>query len=223
MRSVTCSASWTRSTYSREAAPMTTAPFGPHLEQFLQAATERVLGRVEDRHVDPVRLPGARHCLLVQERDDRLAERHRLDREQPVPARVELIDDDVDVVEERECLGVVQVLDDAKLDVEALAGGDHVIGALALTRRRRMEHDRPGAVGRRHRAGSHRGRCRVGSRVPPEPSGSRRSCPRSRLRPSSRRRSRRAPCRGCPSRGSASPTASRTTAGSGTGATAARG
>ena len=68
----------------------------------------------------------------MQEGDDRLAERHRLDREQPVPAGVELVDDDVDVVEERECLLVVQVLDDAKLDVEAVAGRDHVVGALAL-------------------------------------------------------------------------------------------
>ena len=33
--------------------------------------------------------------LVVEERDDRLAERHRLDREDPVPAGVQLVDDDV--------------------------------------------------------------------------------------------------------------------------------
>ena len=93
---------------------------GPDREQLLEPGAQRLLRGVEQRHVDPVRLARPRHGFVVQEGDHRLAERHRLDREQPVPAGVELVDDDVDVVVERERLLVVEVLDDAQLDVEAV-------------------------------------------------------------------------------------------------------
>jgi len=54
-------------------------------------------GRLEVVSKEPLadaeRLLGAAHGLLVQERDDRLAERHRFDREDAVPAGIELVDD----------------------------------------------------------------------------------------------------------------------------------
>ena len=77
------------------------------------------------------RLLGPADGLVVQERDDRLAERHALDREQAVPAGIELVDDDVGVAVALERLLVVEALDDLEVGVEPLAGGDHVLGALA--------------------------------------------------------------------------------------------
>ena len=68
----------------------------------------------------------------MEERDDRLAERHALDREEPVPAGMELVDDDVRVPVALERLGVVEALDDLEVDVEPGARLDHAGGSLAL-------------------------------------------------------------------------------------------
>ena len=74
---------------------------------------------------------GSPDGFVVQERDDRLPERHALDREEPVPAGVQLVDDDVGLAVALERLVVVQALDEDEVGVEALAGGDHVLGSLA--------------------------------------------------------------------------------------------
>ena len=70
---------------------------GADRDELLEPLLERPGGRVDDRHGDAVRLLGAPDGLVVQERDDGLPERHALDREEAVPARVELVDDDVRV------------------------------------------------------------------------------------------------------------------------------
>ena len=74
-------------------------------------------------------------------RHDRLPERHALDREQPVPARVQLVDDDVRVAVPREGVVVMEALDDAELDVEPFADLEHVVGALAAPRRWCVDDD----------------------------------------------------------------------------------
>ena len=66
----------------------------------------------------------------MQERDDRLPERHALDREEAVPARIQLVDDDVGIAVALERLVVVQPLDEDEIGVEPLAGGDDVLRAL---------------------------------------------------------------------------------------------
>ena len=86
---------------------------------------------------------------------DRLPERHALDREQAVPAGVELVDDDVRVAVQGERLLVVDALHDAELDVEALARAQHVIRPLPPSRGRRVDDHGPPAAGRRR--GGHRG------------------------------------------------------------------
>ena len=67
----------------------------------------------------------------MQEGDDRLSERHRLDREEPVPARVQLVDDDVGGAVALERLVVVEALDELEVGVEPFHGSDHVLAALA--------------------------------------------------------------------------------------------
>ena len=81
----------------------------------------------------PNALLAARDRLLVQEGDDRLAERHALDREEAVPAGVQLVDDDVGLAVALERLVVVEALDEDEVGVEALARGEHVLGSLAAT------------------------------------------------------------------------------------------
>ena len=110
-----------------------------------------VVRGVDERHLDAVGLLGAADGLVVQERQHRLAERHALDREEAVPAGVELVDDDVGVAVQRERLVVVDALHDAELDVEALARAQHVIGPLPPSRRRRVDDHGPPAAGRRRR------------------------------------------------------------------------
>ena len=56
----------------------------------------------------------------MEERDDGLPERHALDREQPVPAGVQLVDDDVGVAVALERLFVMEPLDDLEIGVEAV-------------------------------------------------------------------------------------------------------
>ena len=101
------------------------------LDERAQRVRERLLRRADDRHLDAERLLGARDRLVVEERDHRLAERHRLDREDAVPAGVQLVDDDVGVAVALERLAVVEPFDDLELDVELLARGDDVLRSLA--------------------------------------------------------------------------------------------
>ena len=93
-----------------------------------------------------------RTASVVEERDDRLAERHALDREEAVPAGVELVDDDVGVPEPLERLVVVEPFHDLEVGVEPFDGGDHVLGALAPARRGGVQDHRSRPVGRRGRA-----------------------------------------------------------------------
>ena len=60
----------------------------------------------------------------MQERDDGLAERHALDREEAVPAGIQLVDDDVGVAVALERLVVVEPSTISQLGVEALARAD---------------------------------------------------------------------------------------------------
>ena len=63
------------------------APFGrAGGDELGKPVAQRLLRRVDDRHAQSEGLLGAANRLVVQERDDRLAERHRLDRQQAVPA-----------------------------------------------------------------------------------------------------------------------------------------
>jgi hypothetical protein len=79
----------------------------------------------------------------VEERDYGLAERHRLDREDAVPARVQLIHDHVGAPVALERRAVVEALDDLEVDVQLGAGGHHVRGPLARARRGRVHDQRP--------------------------------------------------------------------------------
>ena len=173
---MTCSRSCTRSTYAREAAPTLRRSSGVGDER-AQPLAQRLLRRRDERHLDAEGLLGAAHGLVVQERDDRLAERHRLDREDPVPAGVQLVDDDVGRAVALERLVVMEALDELEVGVEPLARGDHVLGALAPAAARARARS-AGARGRTAApARSARGRSRAGSPPPPAPSGSRRSEP----------------------------------------------
>src|SRR5581483_1005707 len=122
---------------------------GRRLDERTENVGERLLRRLDDRDVDSERLPRALDRLVVEERDDGLAERHRLDGEEPVPAGVQLVDDDVRALVALASLVVMEALDDLELDRELLAGGDHVLGPLALAVGRRVEDDGPRAVARR--------------------------------------------------------------------------
>ena len=85
----------------------------------------------------------------MQERDDGLPERHRLDREEPVPARVQLVDHDVGGAVALERLVVVEALDELEVGVEPFHGGDHVLAALAPAGGGRVDDQRPLPLGRR--------------------------------------------------------------------------
>ena len=69
----------------------------------------------------------------MEEGHDGLPQRHALDREEAVPAGVELVDDDVGLAVALECLVVVEALDEDEVGVEPLACRDDVLGALAAT------------------------------------------------------------------------------------------
>ncbi len=120
------------------------------LDERPQRLDERLPGRVHERDLDAEGLLRALDRVLVQRGHDRLAERHRLDREQPVPARVELVDDDVGPLVALARLVVMQPLDDLQLDVQLAAGGDHVLRALPRAVGGRVDDDRARAVARRH-------------------------------------------------------------------------
>ena len=220
---MTSSRSWTRSTYARDAAPISPRPSAPELDELLEPLAQRVGRRVDDGHRDLVRLLGAPDRLLVEERHDGLAERHALDREQAVPAGVQLVDDDVGVAVQRERLLVVEPFDDPQVDVEARrtrGGRDRCPCAAARTGRgRRRAALRPdGGTGR------------IADRSTPGGIITASGHPADRVVAADDLRARLLPVRelvaatsrGCPSRGSASPTACRTPAAAGTGATAGR-
>src|SRR4029078_9653042 len=84
----------------------------------------------------------------VEEGDDGLAQRHALDREEAVPAGVQLVDDDVRVALPLERLRVVEPFDDAQLAVELRARKDDVVGALAPPGRGSVDDDGTAATGR---------------------------------------------------------------------------
>ena len=88
----------------------------------------------------------------MEEGHHRLAERHRLDREQPVPARVQLVEDDVGLLVALAGLGVVEPFDDLELDAELVAGAHELLGPLAGAARGRMDEERPLVARRRHRS-----------------------------------------------------------------------
>ena len=111
-----------------------------------QPLAEALGRRGDDRHLDAECLLGASDGLVVEEGDDGLAKRHALDREQPVPAGVQLVDDDVGVAEELERLVVMETLDDLEVGVESFARSDHMFGALSSARRRRVQDHRTCAV-----------------------------------------------------------------------------
>ncbi len=60
----------------------------------------------------------------MEKGDDRFAERHRLDREEAVPAGVQLVDDDVGGAVALERLVVVQPFDELEVGVEPVARGE---------------------------------------------------------------------------------------------------
>ena len=173
-------------------------------DEWLEPRAEVVLRRAHDRDGSPERLLASLDGLVVQERHHGLSERHALDREEPVPAGVQLVDDDVGLAVALERLVVAQALDQDEVGVQALAGGDDVLGSLSTARRGRMEDDGPLASRRTGTwARSTRRRSRVGSPLPREPSGSRRTSRRAALQPSSRRRVPPGTSHGCRNRGSA--------------------
>src|SRR6188472_1302216 len=111
-------------------------------DERLECRAERLLRRSHDGNAR-VELPlRTRDGLVVQERHDRLAERHALDREQPVPARVQLVDDDVGLAVALERLVVVESLDEEEVCVEARTRLDHVLRSLATARGGRVQDDR---------------------------------------------------------------------------------
>ena len=184
---------------------------------------QRLLRGRDERHLDAERLLGARDGLVVEERDDGLAERHRLDREDPVPAGVQLVDHDVGRAVALERLVVVESLDELEVGVQALR---RAATTCSVPLRRRDE----GACTISGRARSDGGAGSIRREVDPgrdhlrlrAPSGSRRTSRRSGPARACRTRARPATGRGCPSRGSGRPTSSGTPAAAGTEATSAR-
>ena len=125
-------------------------PLGRRLDERAQGLDERVLVHVHDRDLQPERLLRPPDRLVVEERHDRLPERHRLDREHAVPALEDLVDDDVGPLVLLAGLVVVDALDDLQVDRQLRAGLDHVGGALLHAVRGRMDDQRPLAIRRRH-------------------------------------------------------------------------
>jgi hypothetical protein len=123
------------------------APVLGILDQWLEVGGQRLGGGGDDGHRRPERILGAGDSLLVEKGHHRLAERHRLDGEQAVPAGVELVDDDVRRLVLTPGLVMMEALDDPELDRQPRAGGDHVLGALAPAAGRGVDDDGALAVG----------------------------------------------------------------------------
>ncbi len=100
---------------------------------------EIVLRRAHDRHLHAEVLLGLAHGVLVQRRDDRLAERHPLDGQDPVPVAEHLVDDDVGLLDALERLLVPHAVHDVEIDRKLLARVDHVLRALLVEVRGRMD------------------------------------------------------------------------------------
>ncbi len=121
---------------------------GPHRQELLEPRAQRLGRRVDDRHGEPVGALRPACRLLVEERHDGLAERHAFDREQAVPAGVQLVDDDVGVAVALQRLVVMEALDDAELDVELLARSQHMVGPLPAARGRGVDDHGASSAGR---------------------------------------------------------------------------
>ena len=91
---------------------------GGERDEAAELVHERLLRGGDDRHLHAEGLLGAALRLVVEEGDDRLPHRHRLDREDAVPAGVQLVDDDVGLGEAALRLLVREALDDVEVDVE---------------------------------------------------------------------------------------------------------
>ena len=98
---------------------------------------------------NPVALGAPLDDVGLQIGDDGLAERHRLEREDAVPAGVQLVDDDVGarVALARDVVG--HAFDDVEVDRQLRARLDHVLRALLLAVRRRVHDERARVVARR--------------------------------------------------------------------------
>src|SRR5262245_27201746 len=83
-------------------------PLSRRRDEGLEGRTQRVLRRTDDRNTCVELALGPFDGLVVQERHDGLAERHALDREEPVPAGIQLVDDDVRFAVALERLVVVE-------------------------------------------------------------------------------------------------------------------
>ena len=116
------------------------------LDERPQRVDERVGGRRHDRQPDAVALGAALDDVGLQVGDDRLAERHRLEREDAVPAGVQLVDDDVGACVPLAGDVVRHAFDDVELDRQLLAGLDHESRALLLAVRRRVHDERSRGV-----------------------------------------------------------------------------
>ena len=138
-----------------------------------QGVDERLLRRGTIGMRMPQPCCAALDHVRLEVRDDRLAERHRLEREDTVPAGVQLVDDDVARRVAVARLVVRQALDDVQVDVQLLARVDDVRGPLLLAVRRRVQ-----TSGRSRSDGGTGVKARRSSRgddVASAPSGSRRS------------------------------------------------
>src|SRR5829696_5727143 len=107
---------------------------------------EGLLRDQDDRHVGAECALGLLDGLGPEVAQNRLAESHRLDREDPVPAGIELVDDEVGAPVPAACLVVAQPFDDVELDVEALARFYQVLGALPTPAGRGVQDDRARAL-----------------------------------------------------------------------------
>src|SRR6188472_2010838 len=103
-------------------------------DEGLERRAQCLLRRTDDGNARVELVLGPRDGLVVQERHDRLSECHALDREEPIPAGIQLVDDDVRFAVALERLVVVKPLDEEEFGVEALARLDHMLRSLASAR-----------------------------------------------------------------------------------------
>src|SRR5262249_12370760 len=94
------------------------------LDQRSELLHEIILRRGDDRHLHAEPLLRLSHRVGVEMSHDRLAVRHRLDREYAVPEVVHLVDDDVGALEALDGLVVRDPVHDVEVDRQLLAGLD---------------------------------------------------------------------------------------------------
>ena len=199
--------SCTCSTYARLAAPISRSERGAPRRAGAGRPTSVSFVAGTSGTSTPKRRLRCSHDLRLEEADDRLAERHRLEREDAVPAGVELVDDDVGarvalarlVVRERlrRCRGRPAAARRPRSRAPSPCGGGSTARA-----RRAAARGRDGGTG----VNALVGRWPAGPPSRRAPSESRRTSRRSARRRACRRRARPASCRGCRSRGSGRPT-----------------